>query len=568
MDNFLLQAVVDEIRPQLVGTRVGRVFQPSAWDLIVESRTPGGSLFIRTSPGHLALFLGHRKPDDESKYHQLPPFATQLRKALASARVSYIEKLGDDRVIDIGFGKIGENRELRLAISLAGRSADIQLVDGNRIVASLRGREVGSKYILPAPIADRLDPIDLPEETWLEVIERAGGDIAIAATRLIGFTPLYGAELSHLSNSIGPVNALRKLMAKLGERPSQAAIYASVPIDTLRRDPGLGSKLILASIDLEHLATFTRTRFPSLSAAAEVHYQTLDEQSAFLDRRRKIDSALRAQLKRQVNLREKLNDELAKCQNADRDQRLGEILLANLHDFTKSGLSFVVKDYFESAEPWITIADQETSDPRVAAEQYFKRARRARRGSIEISKRLAVVEEQIARLDSQIRKLASATSIETLSAFAPLTENASFRATPKRLREKKGEPVSGVRRYKSSDGLEILVGRTDRDNDNLTMRVARSSDLWFHAADYPGSHVVLRNPQKRAVPPTSIREAAELAAKFSQAKNSAKVAVNYCEKKFVTKPKGLAPGQVRLSSFKTILVEPKESGERILSTDS
>ena len=120
-----------------------------------------------------------------------------------------------------------------------------------------------------------------------------------------------------------------------------------------------------------------------------------------------------------------------------------------------------------------------------------------------------------------------------------------------------------MRRYRSTDGYEILVGRTDRDNDNLTLRVAKSADLWFHAADYPGSHVVLRNPQRREVPMRAIIEAAELAGKFSSARNNAKVAVNYCEKKFVTKPKGFAAGQVRLASFKTVLVEPKESAERL-----
>src|SRR5262249_42113103 len=106
--------------------------------------------------------------------------------------------------------------------------------------------------------------------------------------------------------------------------------------------------------------------------------------------------------------------------------------------------------------------------------------------------------------------------------------------------------IPGVRRYRSSDGYEILVGRADRDNDYLTFRVAKSLDLWFHAADYPGSHVVLRNPQRKPVPPRAITEAAQLAAKFSQARASDRVAVNYCERKFVSKMKGFAPGQVRL----------------------
>ena len=128
---------------------------------------------------------------------------------------------------------------------------------------------------------------------------------------------------------------------------------------------------------------------------------------------------------------------------------------------------------------------------------------------------------------------------------------------------KKEVKIPGVRRYRSSDGYEIMVGRAGADNDHLTFRVAKSYDLWFHAADYPGSHVVLRNPQRKPVPPRSIAEAAQLAAKFSQARTLPRAAVNYCERKYVTKMKGFAPGQVRLSSFKTLMVEPAEAGERL-----
>ena len=97
----------------------------------------------------------------------------------------------------------------------------------------------------------------------------------------------------------------------------------------------------------------------------------------------------------------------------------------------------------------------------------------------------------------------------------------------------------------------------------MTFRLARPHDLWLHAADYPGSHVVVRNPQRAEIPHRTVVEAAQLAAHYSQAKRDAKVAVNYTQRKFVAKPKGAAPGLVRISSFKTLLVAPRESGERV-----
>ena len=123
--------------------------------------------------------------------------------------------------------------------------------------------------------------------------------------------------------------------------------------------------------------------------------------------------------------------------------------------------------------------------------------------------------------------------------------------------------ISGVRRYLSTDGYEILVGRTSRDNDNLTFRIAHPNDLWMHTGDYPGSHVVIRNPTRKEIPHRTIIEAAQLAGKFSQASEDSKVVVHYTERKFLTKPKGAAPGLVRLSRFRSITVEPKEAVSRI-----
>ncbi|MBA3692690.1 MAG: DUF814 domain-containing protein, partial [Acidobacteria bacterium] len=124
-------------------------------------------------------------------------------------------------------------------------------------------------------------------------------------------------------------------------------------------------------------------------------------------------------------------------------------------------------------------------------------------------------------------------------------------------REKQTENFKGARQYFSSEGFEILVGKGAKDNDYLTFRIAKASDLWFHAADYPGSHVVVKNPNRKEIPPKTLVEAAQIAAFFSHAKQQPKVAVHYTPKKFVNKPKGASAGLVSLASFKTILVEPK-----------
>jgi predicted ribosome quality control (RQC) complex YloA/Tae2 family protein len=303
-----------------------------------------------------------------------------------------------------------------------------------------------------------------------------------------------------------------------------------------------------------------------MNTMADVYFSLLDERRRFLAARQKLHSQLASRLKKQRTLIANLTRELASFTKAETHQRYGELLLGNLHQARKTDQGFEVTDYYDENQPTICIPTADKATPQEAAEHYFKLARKARHGRETIHKRLPEIERETTEFEIQLARIASAHCPEDLNLAAPSSDSLPRPQTqkaPQPGKKSKEEKLSGVRRYRSSDGYEILVGRTDRDNDHLTFRIAQSYDLWFHAADYPGSHVVLRNPQRKPLPPRAITEAAQLAAKFSQARTNTKVAVNYCEKKFVTKMKGFAPGQVRLSSFKTVLIEPAEPGERI-----
>jgi predicted ribosome quality control (RQC) complex YloA/Tae2 family protein len=168
------------------------------------------------------------------------------------------------------------------------------------------------------------------------------------------------------------------------------------------------------------------------------------------------------------------------------------------------------------------------------------------------------VKNELRELESKQGKLEQARS-EPPAIAAGLSSSSKPASADKSEKTKR---IPGTRRYLSSDGFEILVGRTSKDNDQLTLKVAKPNDLWLHAADYGGSHVVVRNSTRKEVPHRTLIEAAQLAAWFSQAKKDPKVDVHYTERKFVSKPKGAKPGLVRLQRFKNITVQPKEAGTR------
>src|SRR5581483_2638582 len=511
-------------------------------------------------------------------------FASLLRKYLGGAKLTALEKPGYDRVVRFDFEafesdedeEAGDRRDdgrvvqRSLVVELIGRAANVFLLEQDRVLATLRERaEPLTTYREPAPPAGKIDPFDCTEERLNEIIALRGGDVAEAARRdLIGFDPLFARELKKRAEATAPGVALQNLLSELFDQPPRASLYSSAPLDEIRSEIArAGVSLALAPIALDHLRGQAVKDFPTVNEAADAYFTLLEERRGFLAARQQLESSLGARLKKQKALIANLKRERDGYANAAAHQRYGELLLANIHQAVKTERGFQVTDYYDPEQRAIEIPAAGKPDAKEAAEHYFRLARKARHGIEAINERLPGVEREVARLEQATAQLATITTREQLSAFAEgqSPDTRQSKAPPQRAgRKAKEEPLSGVRRYRSSDGYEILVGRSSSDNDRLTFRVARSSDLWFHAADYPGSHVVLRNPQRREIPPRSITEAAQLAAKFSQARQSAKVAVNYCERKFVTKPKGFAPGQVRLSSFKTVMVEPKEAGERVM----
>lgn len=578
MDNFLLQAVVTELEALLMGQRLGRVVQLGATDLALDFRLRDGRrLVISTDPQRLALYLTARSlPQLGDEWRTDTGFIALLKKHLGGARLVGAEKLGYDRVVNFAFAaqdEAGRSKQLSLVVLLTGRAANVLLIEDGRVLTRLREREEALPiYVEPAPPAAKLDPFQCAPEKLTELIGLEHGDVAAAAqNHLLGFAPVYARELAWRALACAPDQALRNLLKELFETAPRPTIYAAPPLDELRRAVGCDEfNLTLAPIPLEHLAAQSHTVYSRINEAAEVYFTLLDERRRFLALKQQLAAQLNTKLKKHRTLGANLQRELTGFARANEQQRYGELLLANLHQAVKAEAGFAVTDFYDAAQPIVVIpAAAAKPTAQEAAEHYFKLARKARHGAQTINARLPEIEKEMAALEgclAQLAPIVQADELQRLAAACGLTIAAppTPPAAATRTKKSQAEKLPGVRRYRSSDGFEMLVGRADRDNDHLTFRLAKSFDLWFHAADYPGSHVVLRNPQRQSVPPRAIAEAAQLAAKFSQARTNTKVAVNYCERKFVSKLKGFAPGQVRLSSFKTILVEPAEAGERVL----
>ena len=300
----------------------------------------------------------------------------------------------------------------------------------------------------------------------------------------------------------------------------------------------------------------------SFSAAADKYYSELADGHEFDSLAGNLVASLRKEIARRKKLQVNLKKDLIAHGDPDEHKRAGDLLLANIASARRVGNKVSLTDYYAEGAPEIEIEVDENLTLPEAASASFSRYTKAKRAVEEIGARLVQLENELKKLGTKLVKLEKAIATRDVAA---LTEFEGKKASPAAVSKKqKASPtLPGMRRYQSSDGYEVLVGRTARDNDQLTFRVARPNDLWLHAGDYPGSHVIVRNSSRSDIPHRTIIEAAQLAAKFSQARKDSKVDIHYTRRKYLTKPKGSAPGLVHMSNFKTITVEPGENLERI-----
>lgn len=326
--------------------------------------------------------------------------------------------------------------------------------------------------------------------------------------------------------------------------------------------PPLSDGKIAGTLKTGSSSPLVREGATSFSAAADKYYSELEESHQFDSLAGNLLANLRKEIARRKKLQVNLRKDLVAHGNPDEHKRVGDLLLANTANATRVGNKVAVMDYYAEDAPEIEIeVDENLTLPEVA-NAYFSRYTKAKRAVEEIGVRLVQLENELEELGAKLVKLEKAIATRDPAVLAEFGETKA-RSAAVNKKQKASLALPGMRRYHSSDGYEVLVGRTARDNDQLTFRVARPNDLWLHAGDYPGSHVIVRNSSRSDIPHRTIIEAAQLAAKFSQARKDSKVDIHYTRRKFLTKPKGSAPGLVRMSNFKTITVEPGENLERI-----
>ena len=568
MDGLTVGFAARELNRILKGGRVDRVTQPErdAVVLVIRAGSENHRLLLCASPNnarcHLtkAAFSNPREP---------PALCMLMRKQLTGARITEIRQVDGDRVIHVDLdavNEMGDHVLRRIVLEIMGRHSNLMLLDENgRILEAARHvnpdmsrvRQVqpGMAY-LPPPSQNKLNPEGMTAESLLD--------------RLQGITPgrfdrTLADSITGLSRPAAEELALRVLApgeewpADLPDACGRLAALFSRLKDMA--DPRLLTDEEGAPVDVfafPYLSCDLRLQkpYPTLSNAMEACFGGRDAK----DRLNQKSAAMLRMLKSQIERCEKKlaiqEEELASAGRMEEYRIMGETINANLYQLKKGMKEAVLPDWFSPGGGQITVLLDERLTPSQNAQKYFKKYQKARSARETAAVQRDKTLEELDYLESMLLDLDKCAGESDLEEIRGELVRTGYMKRVTSRRQQRQLPQSQPSRFLSSDGIEILVGRNAVQNDRLTA-AAKPDEMWLHAKDMPGSHVIIR--AEGDIPMETLKEAAVLAAWFSKGQHSSMVPIDYTRKRYVKKPSGAAPGKVIYTHQKTAYITPDES---------
>lgn len=573
LDAICLQAVTEELRPQLLGLRIDKVQQP-ARDLVILLLRGNRRLLLNAGANAPRIQLTELTRDNPA---EPPMFCMLLRKHLVGARVADIVQPPLERLVKIelditdDFGQPGRRT---LVLEAMGRRSNLILLDGGgRIIDCMRRvdtdmsatRQVlpGLFYEMPAS-SGRLPVTEETEEGFFCKLSGTNSEKKMDAFLLdqyFGISPLMAREL--VWRTVGDTDyrifALDeegriRFWQELQAFSSHILENHFTPI-CLKRD-GKPEEFSCLPIGQYGSAVESET-YESFSSLLDAFYEARDRQERTRQRGAELIRAAttaKERLKRKLALQEK---DYAATQNRDELRISGDLITANLYRMERGQTKLECENYYDENCGMVTIPLDPLLTPQQNAAKYYKRYTKAKTAEKYLGEQMEHARRDIEYLESVLEEISRAeTEQDFLDIRNELRDAGFLRKQGKNKKELK-RPAK-PREFRTTAGFRVLVGRNNRQNDQLTMKDADHRDLWFHTQKIHGSHVILvtggQTPDD-----DSIVETAKIAAYFSQAKESGNVPVDYTPVKNVKKPTGARPGMVIYHVYQTVNVTPDEA---------
>lgn len=580
LDGAFLYAIKSETE-SLIGGRVEKVHQPSREEIIISLRTRQGShkIMISANAGSARVHITKLTVDNPNTP---PMFCMLLRKHLGSGKLIAVRQDGLERILFLDFecvNELGDVVTVTLACEIMGRCSNLIIInqEGNVIDSIKRVDEEmsrermvlpGMKYSLP-PRSERLNFLSAEREEIVNALKNANsGELSKVLIRVFeGISPILAREWSFYAGKGEYITS---------EEITDEQIDRLIFIINQTKNALIENKCTFTAVmDKEDILkdfSFIRTeQFGNLMITKELPSasELLDYFYAERDRSARIKQRANDLFRLLVNLTERTSkriavqrDELIECKNKDALKLYGDLVSANMYRIQKGDEVLIAENFYDENLPQVEIKLDIMKTPSQNAQYYYNEYKKSITAEQKLAEQIEKGEEELAYLDSVFDALTRASTNSDISQLRlELSEQGYIKHSTQKGKPPKALPPV---EYKSSDGYCILVGRNNKQNDQLSLKFAEKSDIWLHTQGITGSHVIICTDG--ATPPDkTIEEAAIIAAVNSKGKSSNLVPVDYCLARYVKKPSGAKPGKVIFTNYQTAFVKPdSELAEKLL----
>lgn len=552
-DGITTCAMVRELNEKIYMGKIEKVYQPEADELVFNIHTKTGNckLFASAGSAHARMHFIEENPVN-------PPaplaFCMLLRKHLQSGRIIAIEQKGSERIIEISIetlNELGFTVSKKLIFEIMGKHSNIILTDisTGKIIDSIKrvSFDVNRvRQILPGMIYQyppEQDKIPFGEITG-EQLDSLPADGKTILRSVGGISPAFAEELAeHVSSRSEYFFGVKDGI--LDGTSGNAFVYLDekeAPVD-------------FYPVPLKCLKESCKTlEFSSLSAAMEFYFNKKESSNKGRQKSHDLIRSVNTALDKMYLKKKRLSEDLLKAENSEDLRLYGELLTANIH-LIKPGMKSVdVVNYYDGST--VTIPLDVKQSPAKNAQHYFKKYGKAKTAVKEKQIQLEENDGEIKYLESVLAFLENTDDVDEIESIRnELVETGYVRRRKQQggFKEKKYKPAP--HRYTLSNGMTVLVGKNNKENDYLTFNTAGNRDIWLHTKDIPGSHVIVQS-SGQDLDEKAIFEAAAIAAYHSKARTSENVPVDYVPVKYVKKPAGAKPGMVIFTNNRTVWVNP------------
>ncbi len=548
-DGLFTHAMIHELNQTLQNGRVTKISQPYPNEVI---------LTIRANRTNYPVLLSANPRYARFQITQIPytnpavptNFTMMLRKYLEGAKLLKIKQLDNDRVVYFEFltrNELGDKLPLLLSAEIMGRYSNVILINQstNKIIDTIkhvgmdqnRYRTLlpGATYRQP-PTQNKENPFEQDSNTFEELIQKYPNREVLADNLLKQYqgisrdNALALADKLHSSNNF--VQAFNDFLAMTED-----------PIPTMNGN---------------NFSIFTDNpndkKFITLSEMLDVFYHTKANRDRVQQQGGQLLHVIRKNLQRNKKKLKKLSNELKATENADEYRIKGEVLTTYLYQI-KRGMTKITLPNFYDNNKEITISLSNQLSPSQNAQKYFKKYQKLKNAVTFVNEQIELTKKEVAYLEEIQTQIELATPADLNDIKTELQQEGYIKKKQQKSKHSSRVKINKPESFIASDGTEILVGKNNLQNEKLTLHTAKKTDIWLHAKNIPGSHVIIKsnNPSDE-----TLFEAAMLAAYFSKFRSSANVPIDYVQVKNIRKPNGSKPGFVIYEGQKTLTVTPTE----------